>query len=108
MLLKSLKCSRKNFKIDKRRFKIINTLTNYSLKTLINLIFALSSLHNFIKDHFLQDIDYFKDKNEDLVVPSGSSDNLLFDNSEFISIKMNKGRNAITNAILVDFISYLA
>lgn len=45
------------------------------------MIFALTSLHNFIKNHPLQDIDYFEVKNEDPIVQSGESDNLVLDNS---------------------------
>lgn len=39
------------FGVDKWHFKIINTPSEYSLKTQINLIFALTGLYNFIKDH---------------------------------------------------------
>lgn len=41
----------------------MNTLLEYNLKILINLIFTLTSLNNFIKDYFFQNIDYFKVKN---------------------------------------------
>lgn len=44
------------------------TPPEYSLKTHINLIFALTSLYNFIKDHLSQNIDYFEVKNEDFII----------------------------------------
>lgn len=69
------------FEINKRCFKIINTPSKYSLKTQINLIFILTSLYNFIKDHLLQNIDYFKVENNNPIIQSGKSDNLLLDNS---------------------------
>lgn len=78
------------FKVDKRRFKIINSLSEYNLKTQINLIFTLTCLHNFIKHHLSQDINYFKDKNKNLVLQSGGSNNLLFCNFLVTFTKMNE------------------
>ena len=95
------------FGVDKRRFKIMNTPPEYSLKTQINLIFALTGLHNFIKDHPSQDIDYFEVENEDPIVQSGGSDNLLLGNSLVTSTRMNRKRDAIADAMWVDYTSYL-
>ncbi len=95
------------FGVDKQHFKIINTPPEYSLKTQINLIFALTGLHNFTKDHPSQDIDYFEAENEDSIVQSGRSDNLPLGNSFVTFTRMNKKRDAIAKAIWVDYTSYL-
>ena len=95
------------FGVDKRRFKIMNTPPEYSLKTQINLIFALTGLHNFIKDHSSEDTDYFETENEDAIIQSGGSDNLSLGNSLVTSTRMNKKRDAIADAMWVDYTSYL-
>lgn len=64
----------------------MNTLLEYSSKTQINLIFALTSLHNFIKDHLLQDINYFKADIDNFIILSNKFDNLLLSSSLVISI----------------------
>lgn len=94
------------FGLDKRRFKIMNTLPKYSLRTQINLIFALTSLHNFIKDHPLQDIDYFEVENNDSIIPSSGSDNLPLGSFLVTSTRMKKIRDTIADAMWVDFTSY--
>ncbi len=94
------------FGVDKQRFKIMNTPPEYSIKTKINLIFALTSLHSFIKDHPSQDIDYFEAENEDSIVQSGRSDNLPLGNSLVTSTRMNRKRDDIADAIWVDYTSY--
>lgn len=85
----------------------MNTPPEYSLKTQINLIFALTGLHNFIKDHPSQDIDYFEVENEDPIVQSGGSDNLLLDNFLVTFTRRNRKRDAIADAMWVDYTSYL-
>lgn len=45
----------------------MNSLSEYSLKTQINLIFVLTGLYNFIKDHPLEDTDFFEAESEDTI-----------------------------------------
>lgn len=86
------------FVVDKCQVKIMNILSKYNLNTQINLIFALIALHNFIKNHFSQDIDYFEIKDEEFIVYFNKFDNLLLKNF-FISIYINKKRDIIATAI---------
>ena len=79
--------------MDKRRFKIINTPPEYSLKTQINLIFALTGLHNFIKDHPSQRyFNYFEAENNDSIISYHltSMINLPLGNSLVISTRKKK------------------
>ena len=46
----------------------MNTPLKYSLKTQINLIFALTSLHNFIKNYLSKNTNYFEAKNENAII----------------------------------------
>ena len=87
------------FGVDKRQFQIMNILPEYSLKTQINLIFALTDFHNFIKDHPLKNINYFEIENEDAIIQSSGSDNLSLGNSLITFTHMNKKRDAIADAI---------
>lgn len=84
----------------------MNTLSKYSLKTQINLIFALTSLHNFIKNYLLEDTNYFEAENKDAIIQSSRSNNLFLGNSLVTSICMNKKRDVITDTIQVDYTLY--
>ncbi len=95
------------FGVDKWRFKIMSTPSEYSLKTQINLIFALTGLHNFIKDHLLKDTDYFEAENDHAIIQFGGSNNLPLGNSLVISIRINKKRDVIADDIWIVYTSYL-
>ena len=64
----------------------MNTPPKYSLKIQRNWIFALTDLHNFIKDHLLENTNYFEAENDDVIIQSGGSNNLPFDNMLVIFI----------------------
>lgn len=85
----------------------MKTPPEYSLNIQINLIFILTSLHNFIKDHPLQDIDYFEVENKDPIIQSGVSDNLPLGNSLVTSTRMNRKIDAIADTMWVDYTLYL-
>lgn len=95
------------FRVDKWRFKIMNICFKYNLKIQINLIFALTSLYNFIKDYFPLNIYYFEAENDDSIILFSRSDNLPLSNFLVILPQINKKRNTIADAIWVDYTSYL-
>lgn len=59
----------------------MNTLFKYNSKRQINLIFTLINLYNFIKDYFLQNIDYFEVENKKSMIQFCKFDNLSLSNS---------------------------
>lgn len=71
------------------------------------MIYVLTCLYNFIKDHLLQNVNYFEAKNCNFIIPFDRSYNLLLDNYLVISIKISRKRDVIADAILVDYTSYL-
>lgn len=46
------------FGVDKKRFKILRSAPEYDFQTQIRLVFALTALHNFIRDKPSEEIDY--------------------------------------------------
>ena len=63
------------------------------------MIFALTGLHNFIKDHLSKNTNYFEAKNEDAIIQFGGSNNLSLGNSLVIFIWMNRKKDAIVDII---------
>ena len=55
----------------------------------INFIFALTALHNFIKDHFLQNINFFEGDGVESATPSNLSKS-LFSKYLVTSIQINQ------------------
>ncbi len=77
----------------------MNIRLEYSLKTQINLIFALTSLHNFINNHPSKNTDYFEVENNDTIIQSGKFDNLPLDISLVTSTYINKKRDIIADVL---------
>lgn len=57
------------FGVDKRRFKILDTAPEYDMKTQVHLVFAMTALHNYIKDHATKEIEYFEEEIDEETVP---------------------------------------
>lgn len=47
------------------------------MRTQLNFIFTITTLYNYIKNYLLQEIDYFEDKIESMIIPISISDNLF-------------------------------
>lgn len=96
------------FGVDKRRFKILNTAPEYDITTQVHLVFAMTTLHNYIKDHAIEKIDYFKEKIDEEMIPVFISNNISLGTSLATSARMNRRRDIIANKIWIDYIAYLA
>lgn len=82
-------------KVDKWHFKIMNTFFEYNLKTQINLIFPLTSLHNFINNYLSQNFYYVETENHDSIILYNRINNLFLNSSLVTFTQMNKKRNTI-------------
>lgn len=96
------------FGVDKRRFKILNTPPEYDMATQVNLVLALTALHNFIKDHANQEIDYFEAEEDNSTSSVSVSDNLPLSASLATSTRMNRKRDAIANKMWIDYTPYIS
>ena len=67
----------------------MNILLEYNLKIQINLIFTLTNLYNFIKDHCLENTNYFETENDDTIIQSKGTDNLSLGNFLITSTQIN-------------------
>lgn len=92
--------------VDKRRFRILSSAPEYSLQTQVQLVFALTALHNFIRNYPSEDVDYFEEESrakyatgEDL----GMGGNILT-----TSAQMNQKRDRIANEMWADYVDILS
>lgn len=50
------------FGVDKKRFRILSSASEYRPQTQVQLVFTLTALHNFIRDYPSEDVDYFEEE----------------------------------------------
>ena len=95
------------FGVDKRRFKILTSAPEYNFHTQIRLVFALTALHNFIRDNPSEEVDYFEQEEENTQDPSTSEPG-TFGNSLTTSTRMNQKRDRIANQMWTDYVDILS
>ena len=64
-------------------------------------------MHNYIKNHTLQKIDYFKEEIDDITVSISTSNNVPFGTSLATFAYMNRKKDVIANKMWVNYIAYL-
>lgn len=86
------------FGVDKRRFKILIFAPEYTFRIQIWLVFVLTRLHNFIKNHLYEEINYFEERDAiihlHIIVDLG-----VLGNSLTTSIVINQKKDRIANEI---------
>lgn len=95
------------FGIDKRRFKVLTSTPKYDFQTQTRLVFALTALHDIIKDHSSEEVDYFEGEEESAQYPP-TSDFGLLGGSLATSIGMNEKRDRIPTWMWMDYIDILS
>ena len=95
------------FGIDKRRFKILTSASEYNFHIQIRLVFAFIALHNFIKDKPSEKVDYFEEEEENTQDPSILKSG-TFGYSLTTLTKMNQKRDRIANQMWTDYVDILS
>ncbi len=83
--------------IDNSRF--LNLFKNFNYKALIYLVFALTTLHNFIQNYQSEKIVYFEKKENKTQSTLFHKLDSLQENFFIISTEKNQKRNRIANQI---------
>ena len=76
------------------------------MTTQVHLIFAMTTLHNYIKDHIIEMIDYFEGEIDKETVLISISNIVSLGTSLAISTRMNRKRDVIINKMWVDYTAY--
>lgn len=95
------------FGVDKRRFRILSSAPEYNLQTQVQLVFALTALHHFIRDYPSEDVDYFEEEESRAEYAMGE-DLGMGGNILTASAQMNQKRDRIATEIWADYVDILS